>query len=237
VLDDVSAPDEATEKLLLGHPCVSGLVADDSGALRFSIDTWKRQIDVGQVAGYPSGLLELMDNNPIVCADRMGVPSAGGTLALIALGPLVEAGILVESPTMLTNAPSTSEDVEADLLGIGWTQGLTLASQSVDLDRVYAATVIAAIQTLEDLTEIDDLYDERYGRSFFVRRDENSEWDISLVQGKPFATYRLRIAPDSPISLLTIQVMADRDGKCGAAQLVHAMNVMCGFEESLGIAN
>jgi N-acetyl-gamma-glutamylphosphate reductase len=29
--------------------------------------------------------------------------------------------------------------------------------------------------------------------------------------------------------------MADRNGKCGAAQVVHAMNVMCGFEESLGI--
>jgi N-acetyl-gamma-glutamylphosphate reductase len=29
--------------------------------------------------------------------------------------------------------------------------------------------------------------------------------------------------------------MADRDGKAGAAQVVHALNVMCGFEESLGI--
>jgi hypothetical protein len=30
--------------------------------------------------------------------------------------------------------------------------------------------------------------------------------------------------------------MSDRDGKCGAAQFVHALNIMCGFEESLGIA-
>jgi N-acetyl-gamma-glutamylphosphate reductase len=29
--------------------------------------------------------------------------------------------------------------------------------------------------------------------------------------------------------------MADINGKIGAAQYVHMMNVMCGFEESLGI--
>jgi N-acetyl-gamma-glutamylphosphate reductase len=29
--------------------------------------------------------------------------------------------------------------------------------------------------------------------------------------------------------------MADVDGKCGAGQVVYAMNVMCGFEECLGL--
>jgi N-acetyl-gamma-glutamylphosphate reductase len=38
------------------------------------------------------------------------------------------------------------------------------------------------------------------------------------------------------MSLLTVQVMIDRNGKGGAAQVVHAFNVMNGFEESLGIA-
>ena len=58
---------------------------------------------------------------------------------------------------------------------------------------------------------------------------------LDTVRGKPFAVYRLRFAPDESKSLLTVQVMADSRGKCGAGQVVHALNVMCGFEESLGV--
>jgi N-acetyl-gamma-glutamylphosphate reductase len=36
-------------------------------------------------------------------------------------------------------------------------------------------------------------------------------------------------------SLLAIHIMADINGKAGAGQFVHTMNVMCGFEESLGL--
>jgi N-acetyl-gamma-glutamylphosphate reductase len=57
-----------------------------------------------------------------------------------------------------------------------------------------------------------------------------------LVAGKPFSAYRLRVVPDEPNSLLTVRLLSDPLGKCGAAQVVHAMNVMCGFEESLGIS-
>jgi N-acetyl-gamma-glutamylphosphate reductase len=184
----------------------------------------------------PSGLLELIDNNPVVCADEVGIPGPAGTLALIGLGPIVQAGILAEPPTMLTNAPGTPDDLAADLLSIDWSGGITLEREDLDLGGVYAATIIAVIQTPEDLEEIDDVYEERFGRSFFVRREESQEWDVALVKSRPEALYRLRIAPDAPLSLLTIQVMADRDGKCGASQFVHAMNIMCGFEESLGIA-
>ena len=58
---------------------------------------------------------------------------------------------------------------------------------------------------------------------------------VRQVLGRPEARYRLTLAPDSPHSLLTIRVLADFNGKVGASQVIHAMNVMCGFEESLGI--
>jgi N-acetyl-gamma-glutamylphosphate reductase len=106
----------------------------------------------------------------------------------------------------------------------------------VPLAGVVVATVIAAIQTPPRLQDIDDLYEERFGRSFFVQRQDSGDWDVKLVLGTQNAVYRLRIAPDEPQSLLTIQVMADENGKCGAGALVHAMNVMAGFEESLGLA-
>jgi hypothetical protein len=181
------------------------------------------------------GLVELMDNNPLVCADEASVPSPASTLALIALGPLARTGLLVERPTLIVNVPADEEDVRLYLATMGWEEGCTLSAEETDLGGAAAATAIAAITNPETFDEIDALYEEAFGRSFFVRRDETSDWHVSLVLGKPHALYRLRLTPGDAESLLTVQVMADLKGKCGAAQVVHAFNVMCGFEESMGI--
>jgi hypothetical protein len=177
-----------------------------------------------------------MDNNPLVCADAASVPDPASTLALIALGPLIRAGLLHERPTLMINVEADETQVDAFLAREGWREGATVSSESLDFGSVVAATVMAEVRTPKRLEDLDDLYEECYGRSFFVRRDEMADWDVSLVQGKPHALYRMRIAVEDPVSLLTIQVMADRDGKCGAAQIVHCMNVMAGFEETFGIA-
>ncbi len=143
---------------------------------------------------------------------------------------------MAEAPTVLVNVPGESALLDAFLAKEGWTEGAILAVEEVDFGSVCAATVIAAILTPSRLEDIDDLYEEAYGRSFFVTRDEDSDWDAKLVQAQPHGLYRLRIAADVPQSLLTVQVMADRNGKCGAAQIVHCMNVMAGFEETLAIS-
>jgi N-acetyl-gamma-glutamylphosphate reductase len=126
--------------------------------------------------------------------------------------------------------------LEAFVEGTGWSFGVTSFFENQDLASVVACTAMALIRTPDKLEDIDELYEESFGRSFFIRRDEESDWTPDIVADKPWAAYRLRITPDAASSLLTIQVMADRNGKCGAAQVVHAMNLMAGFEESLGIA-
>jgi N-acetyl-gamma-glutamylphosphate reductase len=174
-----------------------------------------------------------MDNNPLVCADRASVPDPAATLALIALGPLIRAGLLTESPTLITNAPF-DEQLLLSFLGL---DEVAVLAQEQDLGSVYASTVMAAIATPDRMEDIDDLYEEAYSRSFYVRGDEESTWDTQLVAGLPHSVFRLRITPDEPTSLLTVHVMADKEGKCGAAQLVHCMNVMAGFEETVGISD
>jgi N-acetyl-gamma-glutamylphosphate reductase len=118
----------------------------------------------------------------------------------------------------------------------GWSGGFIPHSEHQPSGSVVALNAMALISSDGNLDDIDDLYDEVYGRSFFVRRIEDGDWDSDLVAGKPWAAYRLRVSPGEGQALLTIQTMADLNGKVGAAQLVHAMNVMAGFEESLGIA-
>lgn len=228
-------------ELLQGHPGVilgSGSPAAGQ-ALEFWQGDWHRAVGIGKTQG-PRGLVELMDNNPMVCADSMSVPDPSATLALIAVGPLVRAGLLVEAPTLMYTFAPDPDLVDSYLATEGWTEGATVAEVTQEMGSVLALRAICAVRTEGDplgvnpFGEIDDLYEEAYGRSFFVRRDETSTWDTALVAGTPYAAFRLSISPDTPYSLLTIQVLADRDGKCGAAQVVHAMNVMAGFEESLG---
>ena len=236
MIDIAEAGDPCLLSLLRSHPHVARVDIGSGSGIRFSQGTWQRSVVAGRPELEVAGLVELMDNNPLVCADVASVPDAASTLALIALGPLVRAGLLADSPTVLVNTPGDSDALDAFLAKEGWTHGATMAHEEMDFGTVIAATVIAAILTPQRLEDLDDLYEESYGRSFFVSRDEDSEWDVKLVKGQPFALYRLRIAADQPQSLLTVRVMADKDGKCGAAQLVHCMNVMAGFEETVGIS-
>lgn len=220
-------------KLLTVHPRVTDLVPGPADG----VDFWSpspRQISPQDKPGL-GGLIELMDNNPMVCESVVLVPDAASTLLLIGLGPLVQAGLLLEEPTVMTNAPYSADHVSAALQSVDWHEGVTFDHQPQDLGSVYAMTIIAAIRNPEQFSDLDELYAERYDRSLYVRHDDLSPWDTELVANKPHAVYRLRITPGEDSSLLTIQVMADRDGKCGAAQMVHLLNVMCGFEESLGI--
>jgi N-acetyl-gamma-glutamylphosphate reductase len=68
-----------------------------------------------------------------------------------------------------------------------------------------------------------------------VREVDALTWDIEHVKGLDHAVFTTRVSPFEDRALVTVLVMADVDGKCGAAQAVHAMNVMCGFEECLGL--
>ena len=227
--------------LLKGHP----LVRVEPGKLTGPVLEFgdpKRFIEVGNPT-ILSGLTEMVDNNPLVCSECFSVPDAFSTLALIALGPLIRAGAIVEPPVCLFNQlpPDGAADIiESFLGGVAGTDApfeVVVGFESLDLGNVLAVNAMAMISPFDQDSEIDDLFDEAYGRSFFVRRDETSVWDTQLVAGLPHATYRLRLSDGEPHKLLTIQVLADRDGKCGTAQVVHAMNIMCGFEETLGCSS
>jgi hypothetical protein len=229
----VSAAPDGVAELLKNHPEVEAEPIAGSTSILFHRGDWKRELRLGDPTLEVSGLTELIDNNPLVCADVASVPDAASTLALIGIGPVAFAGMVSDQPTILTNAPVNEEVLQAFLANFGLSHPAIIHHEDQDLGSVYAATLLIPISNPEEWSEIDDLFEERYSRSFFVRRDEASEWDTKLVANKPFAVYRLGLTPGDDTSLLTVRVLADKHGKCGEAQLVHALNVMCGFEEML----
>lgn len=233
MIDSAASANPHVRELLRKHPEVAVVAESENPGLDFTLNGWNRAVSYEDRAGAILGIAEMVDNNPLVCADAMVLPKAGETLALLALGPLVSAGLLVEPPTVLSNVQMN--ELESFLKILGWQEGALVSHQEIEMDGVVGVTVIAAIRTPEDLDDLDALYEERYGRSLLVRMVDEGEWDTRLVKGQPYAAYRLRINPDEPNSLLTIRVIADENGKAGAAQVVHAMNVMAGLPESLGL--
>jgi N-acetyl-gamma-glutamylphosphate reductase len=228
-----SSANPAVRAILTGHPRIERVQEGTCPGVEFEIDGWHRRVSIDDLSIEPRGIVEMMDNNPMVCADAISVPSAVSTLALIAFGPLIDGGILLEAPTLALSCDLQSQfEVVASWLGTE----VVLHHENRDLGTVIAATGIAAISTPTDWDDIDALYGERFDRSFYVRREEALEWSTALVDHLPYAVYQMRYSPGGDASLLTINLLADRDGKAGAAQVVHAMNVMCGFEESLGVA-
>lgn len=216
-------------EILRHHPRIQ---FKDSG--QTGIEFGSRSVSTG--SGEVGGLIELIDNNPLVCADHCWVPSPAGTLALLALGPISEAGLLVEAPAVLTSFPDADQEViEQELKSANWQGGIMLQTENHDLGSVRGVYVVAKIRNPENFDDLDEIYRERYSRSFFVRERGELEWNKELVEGTHYAYYYLELSPGENESLLSIHVMADINGKLGAAQYVHMMNVMCGFEESLGI--
>ena len=228
--------DAALNAILARHPMVEMSGESALPGLQFSSGTWNREIRINDPSLECSGLVELIDNNPMVCADAVSVPGLMETLALIALGPLAKAQLIVERPILLCNADLSEEVLTEFLRTFGWDEGAMGSVEELDFGDVLVLNALVKIQTPRQVEVLDELFDECYGRSFFVRSDQDSEWDIRLVAGHPHAVYRLVISEGEEFSLLRVQVMADRNGKAGAAQVVHAMNVMCGLEESIPFA-
>lgn len=179
----------------------------------------------------PYGLTELMDNNPLVCAKQASVTGAGASLTLIALGPLAKAELILDMPAIALNFQEPNpEEINAALATEGWRAGASVATAD-DLPEVFEAQCLANIRT-QDASDLDNLYAECFGRSFFVRASTETP-----EAGDPHATYSISVADHGDgTALATVTARSARDGKVGAGGLVHLFNVMCGFEESLGVA-
>ncbi|MBS1702377.1 MAG: hypothetical protein JST12_12000 [Armatimonadetes bacterium] len=220
--------------LLAKHPDVAEVIDTNCLGIEF-VTNRHRFVQPSGAKVELGGVVELMDNNPLVCADSAWVPSPGGALTTLGLGPILEAGLVVEPPAVLLSFEDDEANIVRALTTTGYSGGITFNCENHDLGTVRGAYLIAKIINPASFDEIDDIFDERYGRSFFMRREEEKAWERPLVEGKPWACYRLELTPGEDTSLLAIHVMADIHGKAGEGQFIHTMNVMCGFEESLGL--
>jgi hypothetical protein len=232
MIDEAASSDPHVREILSRHPKVHSVKECSHAGVDFRMGSWERSVVIGDSSVEIRGLVELMDNNPMVCADKVSVPPPASTLGLVALGPIAWAGLILEPPAVIAMAPA-GEDMNPWLTTAGWAGGATTELYPMNDGVGLSLVGIAAIATPDDWSDIDELYDERFSKSFFVRRV--NDWTPEMAANEPFATYHLQYTPGDDASLLRISVSASLHGKAGAAQVVHAMNVMAGLEESLGL--
>lgn len=185
--------------------------------------------------GLPFGLVEHMDNNPLVCADWARTPWAAQSLVLVALGPMLKTGLILEPPAVAIDIECNEDEILEGLRTEDpQSEGVTLSIGPPAHPSVRRIHAIVAVRNPRSIDEFDEMYVERYDRSVYVRRNEENLAPEN-VANRPWAEYQLRISPGDDASLLTVTAVADLRGKLGQCQVLHMMNVMAGFEESLGI--
>lgn len=233
-IEVLATGDFALKKLLENHPFIN-LDSFENGEnkIEFKRNGWNRQL----LQAHPAvegeyGLIELMDNNPLVCADNASTPGPAATLALIALGPLARAGILIERPNALFSFEGDYDELDLAMKTEGWNEGVTCAGDPLDLGSVLSGTFLALTKA-DNQQEIDDLFHESYSRSFFVQQNAMEKLNPQNVMQKHHAEYATSLSPEG---ILRVQVLADADGKCGASQMLHMLNVMACFEEDAGLS-
>lgn len=250
-IERAASNDPRVVELLRFHPHVLEVQAGGK-PLEFSQGEWNRTIEPSDPEAELFGLVELIDNNPLVCASSFSAPDATASLAQIALGPLVLAGLIQKEPILHFSfaagsvaaalarlgpspPPRPTPPFDADFFR-GVLIDLVGQHDSEESPKIVGLRAIAYLPPHFGVNDGIGLYEERFGGSFYVRRSPNDvRWRPSDILGKPFALYRIDVAREAINSRALIEVISDVDGKVGAAGIVHAMNVMCGFEESLGL--
>lgn len=226
----------ALRDLLEKHPGVSleAWRPSDQPVIRFLEGDTEREVHAGRVADDGCyGLIELMDNNPLVCAQRASVPGALATLGLICLGPLARAEMLAGKPAIEPSFDADGAELAAALRLEGFEEGVHLLPFAGERAGLLSLRCTAPLRS-RSAADVGELFAELYGRSFFIRPANVLGED--QLRGSPFATYSLDAGRLEPEGVLEIRAVADADGKCGAAQMVHVFNVMAGFEEDLGLS-
>src|SRR5687768_16740761 len=129
-------------RLLGSHPFVNVESFVEEEINRMEFDSGRsRRVYQGNAGIEQYGLTELMDNNPLVCADEASVTGAAATLVMVALGPLAKAELIAEMPATALNFGPATDEIDAALETEGWPGGCTVATSEEEPDVLVAECI------------------------------------------------------------------------------------------------
>ena len=203
------------------------------------------------------GLTE-RERNSVRTAGLVANPGCYPTASLLAIAPLADAGILVESADVIIDAKSGVSgagkapkehthfsEVHGSLSAYGVfghrhgaeiEQGLgrtvTFTPHLVPLDRGILATIYVRVAPGTTEEALGDIYRLAYGSDVFVRLTGAALPEIKHVAHSNFCDIGWRVSPDGRAILVSA---IDNLVKGASGQAVQNMNVMLGVPESTGL--
>jgi N-acetyl-gamma-glutamyl-phosphate reductase len=203
------------------------------------------------------GLTE-RDRQAIANANMVANPGCYPTAALLALGPLVDAGLILPQSDIIVDAKSgvsgagktPSERTHfsechgslsaygvfnhrhAAEIEQGVGRSVTFTPHLVPLDRGILATIYVRVPPGTTEAAVGDLYADAYGRCPFVRLTGEALPEIKHVAHTNFCDIGWRVDPSGRAILVSV---IDNLLKGASGQAVQNMNVMLGLDERTGL--
>jgi len=235
-------------------------VVDISGAFRLR-DQAARATWYPEAAALPPetayGLTE-WERPAIASARLVANPGCYPTTSLLALKPLVSAGLLVDGCDIIIDAKSgvsgagktptdrthfsevhgslSAYGVFAHRHGVEIEQGVgrqvTFTPHLVPLDRGILATIYVRVPPGTTEETLGDIYAHAYADAAFVRLVGTALPEIKHVAHTNFCDIGWRVDPSGRAILVSV---LDNLVKGAAGQAVQNMNVMLGFDERTGL--
>jgi len=256
----LALPDTAAAELAPRLVAAGVRVVDLSGAFRLS-DATVRTRWYPESRSLPDhtayGLTEL-ERDAVRSASLVANPGCYPTAALLALRPLVDAGLLVPGVDVIVDAKSgvsgagkTPSDrthfsevhgslsaygVFAHRHGAEIEQGLgrtvTFTPHLLPIDRGILETIYVRVAAGTTATQLNDAFERAYADDVFVRLTGDLLPEIKHVAHTNFCDIGWRVEPDGRVILVSV---IDNLLKGASGQAVQNMNVMLGFAESTGL--
>lgn len=256
----LALPDTASAELAPALLRVGARVIDISGAFRLRDDAARTQWypETGALpTGTVYGLTEWA-RAELPGAHMIANPGCYPTTALLALLPLVEAGLLLAGTDIVIDAKSGVSgagkapkehthfsEVHGSLSaygvfnhrhGVEIEQGLgrevTFTPHLVPLNRGILATIYARVAPGTTDAQLAEVYERKYAGAPFVRLTGSALPEIKHVAHTNFCDIGWRVHPSGRVILVSV---LDNLVKGAAGQAVQNMNLMIGADEQMGL--
>ncbi len=256
----LALPDTAAAELAPALVEAGVRVIDLSGAFRLR-DAGARARWYPETRAVPDGLaygLTERERGAVARARMVSNPGCYPTATLLALAPLIEAGMLRADTDVIVDAKSgvsgagktpserthfsechgslSAYGVFNHRHGAEIEQGagreVTFTPHLVPLDRGILATIYLRVAPGTTETAIGDVYARAYGGATFVRLTGSTLPEIKHVAHTNFCDIGWRVTPSGRVVLVSV---LDNLVKGASGQAVQNMNVMLGFDEKAGL--
>ncbi|MGI6588452.1 MAG: N-acetyl-gamma-glutamyl-phosphate reductase [Peptococcia bacterium] len=182
------------------------------------------------LALYPLLKEKLLDPSLLIIDSKSGVSGAGRSLKTTSLYSEVNEDFKVYGLPHHRHAPEIEQELTK---AAGEEVKVSFTPHLVPLTRGMMSTIYTR-PFIMDLDKIAEVYQEYYGKEPFVRIYPQDQYPhTKWVQGTNFCD--LGFSLDSRTGRLIIISVIDNLTKGASGQAIQNMNLMCGFEETLGL--